>query len=347
MRKIALGLAASIIGGVISAQAETGILSWGRDLEDGRDFSFRVSAGQISGFHASLEETTRKLYDVTGSYWKQDDAENYNLDDFNIDDSYPSIGFSFEKAWRFFTFQIDASLIQIDSSSIAMRNYYISVGDSIDYNGEKYKNLKIPMGTPFDFDITGGAIGTKLFLSPFTFKPFNGFRITPLLGIGAYGFAGQYDIDAGNAKGVVQYQNPPEDFVIGGKASGTMGGGIPEYGGGAEIRIGTENNVNLVLQGHYMFSDYDGSTDFLTSSDHRSKNIDFEHSNIRGRVYLEFPLKNSRSITIGAEYQIIETTAYISSTATDPDEILEKQERFDKNVEFGLTSMRAMVGYTW
>ncbi len=42
-----------------------------------------------------------------------------------------------------------------------------------------------------------------------------------------------------------------------------------------------------------------------------------------------------------------EALAFISSTATDPDEILEKQERFDKEVEFGLTSMQALIGYTW
>jgi hypothetical protein len=37
----------------------------------------------------------------------------------------------------------------------------------------------------------------------------------------------------------------------------------------------------------------------------------------------------------------------ISSTATDPEEILAKQERFDKEFEFGLTMFNAMIGLTF
>jgi len=340
-------LTAVITCAVMTITANAGVISGGRDLEDGRDFRLRFTAGQISDFNAAVEETTRKLYDVTGSYWKQDDAESYNLDDFNIDDTHTTIGFSLEKAWRFFTFQLDASLINIESSTVAERNYYLSVGDPIEYEGQEYENMRIAEGTPFDFEINGGTIDTKLFLTPLTFRPFDSFRITPLLGIGLFGFVGTYDIDAGPATGVYPYQDPIEYFVMGGQGSGTMGMGIPEYGGGAEIRFGTDGHANLVLQGHYMMCNYDGSTEILTSSSHRAKNIDLEHTNIRGRIYLEMPLKNSRSITLGVQYQTIETTAFISSTATDPEEILEKQERFDKNAEFGLTAMQAMIGYTW
>jgi len=332
---------------LITLTTKAGVINGGRDLEDSRDFSFRLTFGQISDFNAAVEETTRKLYDVTGSYWKQDDAESYNLNDFNIDDTQTTIGFSLEKAWRFFTFQLDASLLNIESSTVAQRNYYISVGDSIEYNGQNYDNMRIAEGTPFDFEINGGTIDTKLFLTPFTFRPSEGFRITPLLGIGLFGFVGFYDIDAGPATGVYPYQDPIEYFVMGGQGSGTMGMAIPEYGGGVEVRFGTDEKINLVLQGHYMVCQYDGSTELLTSSSHRAKNIDLDHTNIRGRLYLEIPIKNSRSITIGAQYQDIDTTAFISSSATDPAEILEKQERFDKNAAFGLTSMQAFVGCTW
>jgi len=243
--------------------------------------------------------------------------------------------------------QLDISVLEIESSSVASRNYYIGVSDSIEYEGESYDNMKIPEGTPFDFSIVGGTLDTKLMFTPFSLHLAEGLRFTPMLGIGIFGFVGDYEIDAGPAQGVVQYQDPPKDFVICGEASGTVGLGLPEYGGGAEIRIGTENSVNLVIQGHYLMCEYDGSTQFLTSSAHREKNVDMEHTNIRGRVYLEMPLKNSRSIMLGVQYQEIETEAFISSTATDPDEILALQERFDKEVEFGLTSMQALLGYTW
>jgi len=336
-----------LLGSGVASPTEASFLYGGRDLEDGRDFSLRGSVGQISDFNAMVQETTRSLYDVTGSYWKQDDAENYNLNDFNIGDEHNTIGLSLEKAWRFFTFQFDASIVEIESSTVARRNYYIGVGESIEYQGNEYDRMQIPEDTPFDFEIMGGTVDTKLFLSPLTLRFGPGFRVTPLLGIGLFGFVGEYEIDAGPVQGVKIYQDPPKEFAIGGQSSGIVGLGMPEYGGGLEIRMGTPDTANLVIQGHYMVLEYDGGTSFLTSSAHREKNAEIDHINIRGRVYLEIPIKNSRSIMIGVQYQQVESDAFISSTATDPEEILEKQERFDKEVEFGLTAMHALIGYTW
>ncbi len=347
MRRLVIGGVAALLGIMCLPAVADGFLYGGRDLEDGRDFSIRGSIGRISDFNMMVQETTRKLYDVTGSYWKQDDAENYNLNDFNIADEHTTFGLSVEKAWRFFTFQFDANMMKMESSTVARRNYYIGVGDGIEYEGETYDRMQIPKYTPFDFEIFGGTVDTKIMMTPFTMRFGPGFRITPMLGIGIFGFVGEYEIDAGPVQGVKVYQDPPKEFAIGGTSSGIMGLGIPEYGGGLEIRVGTPDSVNLVVQGHYVMLTYDGSTQFLTSSAHREKNADIDHKNIRGRVYLEVPIKNSRSVMIGVDYQKIESEAFISSTATDPEEILEKQERFDKEVEFGLDSLRAMVGWTW
>lgn len=337
----------AFVGCVLVLPVHADFITGGRALDDGRDFSLRVSAGQISQFNVMVQETTRSLYDVTGSYWKQDDAENYSLNDFDIDDKHDTFGLSLEKAWRLFTLQIDTSIMKIESSSVARRNYYIGVGDSIEYEGKSYERMQIPKHTPFDFEITGGTIDTKLMLTPFTLHFGDGFQIAPMMGIGIFGFVGDYEIDAGPVQGVKTYQDPPKEFAIGGNASGLVGLAVPEYGGGLEIRIGGPDTANLVIQGHYTMLAYDGSTTMFTSSAHREKNIDLDHTNIRGRIYLEIPLKNSRSLMLGIEYQEVISEAFISSTATDPDEILEKQERFDKEVEFGLTSMRAMIGYTW
>lgn len=92
---------------------------------------------------------------------------------------------------------------------------------------------------------------------------------------------------------------------------------------------------------------YDGSTDFLTSSDHREKNAEIDHQSVRLRAYAEFPLREGRSWLIGAQYHRIESEGLITSTATDPEEILTKRERFDKEFEFGMTVLNAMVGLTF
>lgn len=323
-----------------------GVFVSGHDLGAGRDLRFGISGGQITEFKGMVVETTRQLYDVTGESWKQDTAESYNLDDFDLDDAYMTLGLTFEKAWKYFAFQFNGSYMSISSDSVARRDYYLAVG-SVTYDGREYDHLKIPADYPFSFDFTGASLEMNLLFTPFTFRPVDVFRVTPFLGIGLFGVVGQYEIDAGEATGIYPYQNPIEDFVVGGQADGLMGIGLPEYGGGLELRLGRPDGANLVIQGYYTVCQYDGSTSFLTSSDHREKNAKIDHRNARLRVYAEFPLREGRSWLVGAQYQRIESEGMITSTATDPDEVLAKRERFDKEFEFGLSMFNAMVGLTF
>jgi len=335
-------LVLSFTSGILHA----GAFVAGHDLGEGRDLRFGISVGQITEFNGMVEETTRRLYDVTGSYWKQDTAESYNLDDFNLDDAYTTYGLTFETSWKYFTFQLNGSYMSISSDAVARRDYYLTVG-SVSFDGQEYDHLKIPAGSPFSYDFTGASIEANLLFTPFTFRPVDVFRVTPLLGIGLFGVVGQYEIDAGESTGIYPYQNPLEDFVVGGEADGPMGFGMPEYGGGLEFRLGHQDGVNLVIHGYYALFQYDGSTDWLTSADHREKNAEIDHQSARLRVYAEFPLSEGRSWLIGAQYHRIESEGMITSTATDPAEILAKQERFDKEFEFGMTMFNAMIGLTF
>jgi hypothetical protein len=49
---------------------------------------------------------------------------------------------------------------------------------------------------------------------------------------------------------------------------------------------------------HYLFCDYDGSTGFFTSADHREKDVDFTHRNFRVRGQIEMPMRR-----VGAEHR--------------------------------------------
>jgi hypothetical protein len=321
-------------------------VSRGRDLEDGRDFSLRLTGGQIVSIEAFVKETTRKLYDVTGSTWKQADAEDYSLSDFDMDSSLGALGVSMEKAGRYFSFQLDAALMNPETDTVARRNYYIEVSD-VTYQGQEYDQMKIPEGTPFSAEALGFLVEARMLFSPVTLRPVRMVRFTPWFELGLFGFIADYDINAGPAQGLVQYQNPPEYFVIGGHASGYGGLGLPQIGLGGELRLGDEDTVNVVLQANYGFLEYDGSTRFLTVNRHREKNVDLEHTNLRLRALLEFPFKDARCFTFGFQYQSIESDAFISSTATDPEEILARQERFDKEVAFSLEAFQVMAGYTF
>lgn len=333
---------------VCAAQlAKAEFLVAGRAVPESRDKRLTVTLGSVRNMEAMVEETTRKLYDVTGSYWKQDDAETYDLNDFGIGDGHESVGFEFENNGEFFTFMWAAQLFSMSAETTARRNYYIGVGDGIEFNGSRYTNMRIPAGTDFTIDLIGCQSDLRCLFTPFTVKPSEYFRFSPWLNLSLMVFLGQYDIDAGPPTGTYVYMNPPETFVVGGSSSGFMGLGLPEVGGGGELRIGNPGGLEVVIQGNYAVCDLKGSTKFLTSSRHREKNAEITHDNIFGRAMIELPFGEGRAFTVGAQYQQIDSEALITSQSTDPDEILANQERFDKYVRFHMETMMVIFGVTF
>lgn len=331
---------------LLSGMTARATLEWGGCDLPGRTTHWRLTDGAVVEFEGMVEETTRKLYDVTGSTWKQADAETFETDDFNLDGPFGTIGLAYERNWAFVTFQWDLSLMNPSASAVARRNYYIGVSE-IEFGGESYDQMKIPAGTPFSADIMAGLTELTWLFTPVGINIADTVRVTPSLDLGLLLFAGQYDIDAGAPQGVTTYQNPPEYFVVGGEASGMIGLGIPQAGAGLELRFGSSDAFNWMIQGHYMVFQYDGSTGFFTTADHRDKNIDADHRNFKFRTQAEFRLASGRCITLGAEAQVIETEGAITSTATDPDDILALQERFDKNFALRIGSAAATLGVTF
>lgn len=346
LREPLLQLFCALILGTASL-SHAGFIAAGRPIDDGHDGGLRLSGGIITEMEMMVQETTRRLYDVNNETWKQDTAESYDLNDFNMDDNEPVVGLSLEKGWKYFTIQFEIMAMNPSTETTARRDYYISVGDDIQYNGQSYDHMKIPQGSQFSAELTGGTMELTGLITLFTLEPINGLRISPWLDIGLFGFVGEYEIDAGEARGTTQYQNPPEDFVIGGSSSGTVGLALPQYGGGGEIRIGGPDTVNFVLQGHYLMFQYDGSSEFMTSSDHREKNLDLDHVNIRARLMLEIPVGEESNFMLGVQYQSIETEGVIESTATTDEEVRATRERFDKEAEFRMDSIQGILGFTF
>ncbi len=338
-------LAVVVYVGLLSV-GEAEVFEWGRSEQSGRGFSLRLTGGQITEFSAVVQETTRKLYEVTGETWKQERANNFDLDDFNISGSHPVFGLSMQRSGKFFTFMLDGTYIALSSEAVARRDYFLSV-DSIIYDGVEYQHMMIPEGESFSFDVKGAALDMRLQLTPFTYRPVPSVGILPFLDAGLFGFFGRYDIEAGESRGVIQYQNPIENFVVGGKVDGLSGLGLPEIGGGLEMRFGPPEGVNLVLHGQYSFFTYKGGTSLFTSSSHREKKLDIDHRNIRLRLMGEFPLESGRSWMIGGQYQQVRSEGLVESASTDPEEIIARRERFDKEFSFRLTQVQALVGMTF
>jgi hypothetical protein len=336
-----------VLSAALYVPGHAGVFTGGRDLGDTRDFVIRGTFGQISELEAMVQETTRSYYDTVGESFRQADAENYNLNDFGLDDGYATVGISLEKAWNYFTFQFDANIMNPKVDTVAQRNYYIGIGEAIEYGGSSYHNMKIPEGTRFTMDILSGTTELRGLITPFTFRPIDSFRFTPWIDTGLFMFLGQYDLDAGPSTGVAEYLRPVEYFVVGGQSKGFLGMGLPELGLGGEFRIGTDDGPNIVLQGHYAVCEYEGSTGYLTSSKHREKNVDLEHVNYRARCSMEFPFQGGRAFVLGVQYQHVESEASITASAETPEEIIATQERFDKEVQFKIVSVSAMAGFTF
>ena len=330
----------------LALEPARGQWEWGGVIEEGREQNLRVTAGAVLEFEGMVTETTRRLYDVTGRTWSQADAESYGTSDFNLDGPYGTIGLSFDSAWKFFRLQVDTCFMNPDTKATAKRDYYIAVSDDISYNGKKYDHLMIPKGTEFEAELLGNLTELTLEFVPFGLTIDDLVTINPSLGAGLLLFGGQYDIDAGETRGVKTYQNPPEDFAIGGSSGGLVGLGAPQWGPGLEVRVGGTEGVVFDFEIQYLFSSYDGSTAWLTTADHRDKNLDFDHRNLRLRGQFEFPT-GDLALTIGFLAQFVETEGTVSSTATDPEEILALRERFDKEFNLTVNSLMVTLGFAF
>ena len=132
------------------ASAARGGAQWGGSCPPGQRQQLRLHAGAATRFEGMVAETTRKLYDVTGHTWKQDDAETYDTSDFNLDGPYGLFGLACEAQGEFFGFRLETSFFQASTRTTARRDYYLGIGNDIEYGGRSYDHLKIPAGTPFE-----------------------------------------------------------------------------------------------------------------------------------------------------------------------------------------------------
>jgi hypothetical protein len=320
------------------------VMRLGRSEDAGRGFNLEARGGVITEFNAVVQETTRKLYDVMGEDWKQDRANNFDMDDFNVSGSHPVMGLGLKRSGQFVTFHLSGDYMSIASEAVARRDYFLNDVGPLVYNGREYDNMVIRDGETFSFEVDGVALDMRLQITPFTLQPVSGFRIVPFLDVGLFGFVGSYKIDAGAPVDLIQYQNPVEDFVVGGRVSGLSGLGLPEYGGGLELRFGQPDSFQFVLYGHYVVCQYKGGTSLFTSSSHREKNLEIDHQNIRVRAQAEFPLRSGRCWFLGGQYQQVQSDGLVESSATDPAVIIERRERFDKEFAFRMTMINAFLG---
>jgi len=315
----------------------------GRAADAGRGFSIGLRGGVINEFNAAVTETTHFSYNVAGDEWQAALSQDFNTDDLEFDESHPSIGLGLQGRGRFLGFQLEADYFALSSEAVAQRDYYLSV-DTISFQGVTYDNMVIPEGSAFSFDVEGAVMALRFQLTPFTFTPVDGLRVLPYLDAGFFGFVGSYDIAAGTPRGIVQTDSPQQGYVLGGRVSGISGLGLPEYGGGVELRLGQPEGAQLVLDGSYVICRYNGGLSLFSRSTADEDTYDLDHENLRLRLYAEFPLQSGRSWILGGQYQQVQTDGLVDSS--DHGEVsVAEADRYDERFSFRMTMFNAIIGF--
>ena len=343
-RAVWIAALAAAAGWTVAARGEWAM---GGYVPEGQATQFRAAAGGIFEFEGMVEETTRKYYDAVGRTSSQMDAEDYSTDDFNLDGFHGMVGLALNKNWQGFRLELDTSFLNPSTDTVASRDYWLSVQGDVDYRGKSYDHLMIPAGTPFSMEAFGNLTELTLSLVPFGYRSERGWlTVSPMLDAGLLAVVGQYKIDAGETHGVREYQNPPEEFAVGGKSDGFAGAALPQLGVGVNVVAGDASGLQLELDAHYLMMSYNGSTGFFTTAEHRKKDLDLDHKNIRLRGALTFPMGRARFLA-GVQVELIDLEGTLESTGATREEIIARRERFDKEFSFTLHSVMATAGFVF
>ncbi|MBR1835848.1 MAG: hypothetical protein IJ783_01035, partial [Kiritimatiellae bacterium] len=321
-------------------------LAWGVDRAPDRDGHWSVSFGAFLDISGKVDETFRAYYKATGQNSKQALAESYDLGDFGVDPPYGAFGLHYARQWRFFAFRFDVEGFSLSADAHAKRDYYIGLGDDVRYGGRKFDHMKIPAGSAFSADFSGGLLDAVASFTPVEIELSENVRLVPSLDFGLAVFGGEWKVDAGPARGTAVYQNPPVDFVVGGSSSSFVGAGAPFAGASLEIRVGSEDWVQWVTRAGFGLFSYDGSTRQFAGKG-REKDLDLDYLSATLDTCVLLPMTEGTCLSLGARLRYMSIDAEITSKERDAAAIVAARERFDKSADFDALLGEFYVGVTF
>lgn len=343
--------------------SQAGAIHSGRafDNENDRPFSINLTLGQFNLNSGEVKETRRAYDNNENPSGYEAYLSSYSFDELGLVGSYPTYGISFEKQWKFFTLRVEGSYINADASGVADmhetasnvadkdKGYYISV-DEVSFNGRTYEYMFIPNGQSFNASIDGGSAAIRGLITPFSFGNHEDVvTFSPWLHLGVYAVGGHYKIDAGPARGTVQYEVPPETYVVGGTGEGDLVAALPEVGLGGELRIWLGHMRNgdavLSLQGDLGYLTYSGATSDLGIDSENEKDIDLTYQNIEFTAMLQLPVSQKCDLLMGVTYRIMTADGDLSSQ--NRDEVAQEttyHEKYDKHAEIDTSFLYGSVG---
>lgn len=321
---------------------------WGRSTAPGRPTAYVAGMlGQVTTLDGHVQETTRPFYDITDPGKNEQFAESYTLEELGFDGGYATFGASFEKEWRFFTLQANLSYLNPSVNSEAVRDYYIGVED-VSYNGESYDYMHIPEGTPFDAEMQGGSFAMRGLATPVSLTVGRSVEITPSIGLGLNTFFSYFEIDAGPAQGVVLYEIPPREYVVGGRGKGWTGMILPELGAGLDVRFGggtkEQRAPELLLQAYFALLDFSGSTEDFGISSRNAKDLDLEYDHFEARALVGIPMSRDLELLLGIGVQHMKADAEVMAEDRPAEEVEALREKFNKFIQLEMTTVTFLAG---
>ena len=348
---------------VLLAQAtRAGVIHAGRYFDnDERPMTINLTLGQFKINSGKVEETRRAYDNNEKPTGYEAFLSSYSFDELGLVGSYPTYGLNFEKQWKYFTLRMEGSYIKANASAVAAahptasnvpdrdKGYYISVGD-ISFDGQSYERMFIPEGQSFDANVDGASAAIRGLITPISFGTSEDVvTFTPWIHLGVYAVGGHYKIDAGPARGTVEYEVPPETYVVGGEGTGDVGAALPEIGLGGELRIwlGAMRNgdATLSLQADLAYLTYTGNTGDLGISEENEKEIDLTYQNLEFSAMVELPVSPNFDLVMGVAYRIMTATMDLSSRNRD-EQAQEStfHEKYDKHGDFDSSFLYGSVG---
>ncbi len=318
-------------------------MDWGRYYpqmfeKEKNSFTFNLNYGWMTDFKAEVSETRN-------NYARY--LEFYSFEDLGFDDKYAIYGFQMEKKWKYLSVALELDYFNPKEDIIAGGDFAIAM-EEVDYNGQTYQYMLIPEGLGISTDIKGAILELNTYITPFFLQVTEAMHFTPWFNLGLYSVAGKIKIDAGEPHGITLNENNPNEYVIGGKAEGWFGAGMPEIGFGGEcvFEFLTHNNTeyDFVFNFNIVNYNWEGSTDdFAILNVQHAKDIDLNYTKHEFKFYWEFPVFKSSSFLAGIKYQIISADVTIEDIKQTQTNEGDSNDRYNKEIELDVNNLTFFV----
>ena len=316
----------------------------GRVIDEDRRSRLTLFVGEPSPIEGGVQETERPLNQHRDEETPEA-PESFTFDELGLSESDTTYGIHFEHQWRWVTMFVNSTWMEASATATAPRDLYLGVKD-VRFQGQEFEYQRIPQGSTYEGALDLFATNFRLAVTPITLNAGGSAEFVPWVSVGLFVLAGTFEVDAGPALGVELYEFPPRQYVVGGSSEGEAAALAPEIGVGGELSVWLGQRARLVLQGNYGFSDVSASTSDLGVESRNEKDIDLSFDSLDARALVELPLGGVNFLA-GVEYRRAEIDALAEAKDRPVGEIIELQEKFNKNVDFSIESLVLSVGLRW